>query len=184
MALVLKSDLNTHPEKSILSCDANDSGIIKKMIVDFVDDASDKLVGDVWKKCLYQLSSQNEFLDMQADVADDINLSIGVARKQMISFMDDYDKLDSGYLDEIHQSIIMIKKEIDDLSFRTNDYDKWNLIHNNNKSISVQINDLKAQYFELKKMCDKLEELDPTDNAIYGEILSSNKLNSYKNLIK
>ena len=98
----------------------------------------------------------------------------------MYNFMEDYNSLDDKNIDTIKGKISNIRSEIDYLDSLK--IDALKVLINTNRDW------YENQLYYLNKELDKLEELQPTDNTLYGKLGKTvgdiNKFKKYVNDLK
>lgn len=177
MSKVIKGNLvdaNNSQGLTVLEEIIEMSNDVKISLEEFINSSKNNFKGSAYDAARSKLQLYVEALNKQITLCDILINNIHAANNQMINYMEEYNFLDSGYLDGYKNEINSIKNKISSLSVPTQDDDMTDAEFNEKMSeYNSSINYYIGRIAELEKLCKKLEGLDAADSSAWG-IISNN----------
>ncbi len=156
MAKIYKASLlNANRKAGSLDTIAFSAKKMKESIDSFISNSYDKLEGGGFDALRKKLSYYSLLYGLIVNLCDTTTNNCISVNNSMYNFMEGYSSLDDSRLDEINYRLYLIYKEITECE---------------KSGLTDDIEPLKHQYKRLADEAEKLKELKPTDNALYGKL--------------
>lgn len=172
MTKVIKDELlNANNSLSVKALDelSRNSTYLANIIDGFIQNSTDKLLGNCYDAIRKKLSIYSMTLKMQSKICQTIYSLLPSANNYLVGYMEDFSELDDSNLSDIEANISKIKNIIERLRF---DIKSMNMIvnYNDNSFNELYLNCYNIIYKELLKLENKIKYLKDNDNIAFNKI--------------
>ena len=170
---------------SLLEKEASDSNTLKATINSFITGTTETLVGPAYDAARAKAESYITILATRARLANELSAAISAAAGEMSAYMDGYSELDDSKLSEINSELNSINATINQIRYNYyNSQSDEDSAPKTSAGYSSLVAPYVAQYNELTKLKEKLENLAGADASAYGTLSSlSNEVSSYSTTV-
>lgn len=178
MTKVIKDELlNANNSLSVKALDelSRNSTYLANIIDGFIQNSTDKLLGNCYDAIRKKLSIYSMTLKMQSKICQTIYSLLPSANNYLVGYMEDFSELDDSNLSDIEANISKIKNIIERLRL---DIKSMNMIVNSDLDINYNDNSFNELYLncyniiykELLKLENKIKYLKDNDNIAFNKI--------------